>query len=314
MKISVVIAAYNASATLGRAIRSVLAQTRPADEIIVVDDGSTDTTADIVRQFGLQVRLITQPNGGVSVARNTGIQHACGDWIAFLDADDQWLPEKLAVQAAWFKQHPDICWGYGNFIPTESYGRHLKAAHPDGLTDVLFADYFDAYCRGFYAWTSVLMIRKDIFSKAGLFEPGMKRAQDNDLWFRIAYQFPKVGYIGRPLAIYHLDTPGSSTKVNVHYEFMIDLVNRHLELSKQYGRYEAFWPCIRHMVEIWIRELIWEKHYQPAKELLDRFEAYLLPRFCREVRFRLRFRRPGSIVADGYLKFKDILRGRRGQG
>jgi glycosyltransferase involved in cell wall biosynthesis len=308
MKISVVIAAYNASATLGRAIQSVLAQTRPADEIIVVDDGSTDSTADTARQFGSRVRVISQSNGGTSVARNTGIQNASGDWIAFLDADDEWLPEKLHTQEDFLDAQSEVAWGYGNFIPTSQNGTPLKAVHKNNYGNTVFEDYFVAYCRGFYAWTSILMVRKDVFAKTGLFEVGMKRAQDNDLWFRIGYQFPRVGYIGRPLAIYHQDTPGSSTKVNVQNEFMIRLVERHLELSAQYGRYEAFMPCIRHMLEVWIRELSQDGHRREAQDLMNRFGEYVLPCFRREIRFRLAIPVIGSRVTDGYLWLKDRVK------
>jgi glycosyltransferase involved in cell wall biosynthesis len=285
-----------------------LAQTRPADEIIVVDDGSADDTARVAGQFGSPVRLISQANGGASVARNTGIQNASHDWIAFLDADDEWLPEKLYLQEDFINAHPDIAWECGNFISTDRNGKLLNAVHKNNNRDTVFEDYFDAYCRGFYAWTSVLMIRKDIFAKTGLFEVGMKRAQDNDLWFRIGYQFPRVGYLGQPLAIYHQDTPGSSTKVNVQYEFMIGLVERHLKLSAQYGRYEAFLPCIRHMLEVWIRELIKNGHGRPAQDLMIRFKTYLPPRFCREIQFRLTVPVIGPTVADGYLWLKDRIR------
>ena len=98
MKISVVIPAYNAAAWIRRAVNSVLSQTRPADEIIVVDDGSTDGTGDIVRMYDGRVRLLQQANAGAAAARNTGILAATGDWIAFLDADDEWLPQKLQRQ------------------------------------------------------------------------------------------------------------------------------------------------------------------------------------------------------------------------
>jgi glycosyltransferase involved in cell wall biosynthesis len=310
MKISVVIAAYNASATIERAVRSVLAQSRRADEILVVDDGSTDGTADIVRQFGSEVRLLSQANGGASVARNTGIQNASGEWVAFLDADDEWLSEKLHLQENLFGAHSNIAWGYSNFIPTDSRGNPLKAAHGKDCGDAVFEDYFGAYCRGLYAWTSTLMIHKDVFAKAGVFEAGMKRAQDNDLWFRIAYSFPRVGYIGRPLAIYHLDTVGSSTKINIHYEFMIQLVERHLELSAQYGRYEAFLPCIRHMLEVWIRELIRDGHGREARDLMNRFGSYVSPRFCREIRFRL-MSPAASAAVDAFLKLKNRFKRQR---
>lgn len=92
--VSVVIPAYNAGEYLGRAIDSVLAQTQPAAEIIVVDDGSADNTADVAQGYGERIRFIQQENAGASVARNTGIEAAASEWIAFLDADDEWLPQK----------------------------------------------------------------------------------------------------------------------------------------------------------------------------------------------------------------------------
>jgi glycosyltransferase involved in cell wall biosynthesis len=307
MKISVVIAAYNASTTIERAVRSVLAQTRPAEETIVVDDGSTDGTADIARRFGSEVRLIVQPNGGTSIARNRGIEVATGEWIAFLDADDEWLPEKLKLQDELFCAHPDLGWGYGNFIHTNRKGTPLNAVHPNHSSDA-FEDYLHAYCRGFYAWTGTLVVHKNVFDKVGLFEAGMKRAQDNDLWFRIAYQFPRVGYVGQPLAIYHLDTPGSSTKVNVHYEFMIRLIERHLQLSVQYKRRDAFLLCARRMLEVWIRELIRDGHGREAQDLMNHFRQFLSVRFCREIQFCLAVPVVGPKMTDWYLRIKNYVR------
>jgi cellulose synthase/poly-beta-1,6-N-acetylglucosamine synthase-like glycosyltransferase len=96
--VSVVIPAYNAAATITRALGSVFGQTVPATEIIVVDDGSTDATAAVVGEFAPAVTLIQQPNGGVGAARNRGVEAARGEWIAFLDADDAWRPAKLERQ------------------------------------------------------------------------------------------------------------------------------------------------------------------------------------------------------------------------
>lgn len=318
MKISVVIAAYNASATLGRAIQSVLNQTRPADEIIVVDDGSTDGTADTARQFGSRIRLISQPNGGASVARNTGIQNACGDWIAFLDADDEWLPEKLDKQCRFLLCQPELSWCYCSLIFNHPGRKRRDSAHPiqefipEGNRDgIVFEDYLAAYSQGFFVSTITVIIRREVFEKVGLFVPGMKRAQDNDLWFRIAYQYPRIGYVGRPLAIYHLDTPASSTKINVHYEFMIQFIERHLQLSTQSGRREAFMPCIRAMLEAWIRELCQDGHRREVQDLMNRFGEYVLPCFRREIRFRLAIPVIGSRVVDVYLWLKDHIKSLR---
>ena len=99
LSISVVIPAYNAEGCVVRAVESVLAQSRPAMEVIVVDDGSRDATAAVAERFGPAVRVLRQANGGPAAARNHGVREAGGEWIAFLDADDAWLPQKLERQA-----------------------------------------------------------------------------------------------------------------------------------------------------------------------------------------------------------------------
>src|SRR5512141_2349358 len=103
-RFSVIIPAFNAATTLARAIDSVCAQSWPVHEIIVVDDGSTDDTADVARRFGDAVRLIRQRNSGVSVARNAGAAAATGDWLAFLDADDWYSPGRSKLHAAWIEE------------------------------------------------------------------------------------------------------------------------------------------------------------------------------------------------------------------
>lgn len=308
--ISVIIPAYNAASFVARALQSVLAQTRSADEIIVVDDGSQDKTADLVRTFGERVRLIRQSNAGVSAARNAGIAAAAGDWIAFLDADDEWLPDKLRLQTEHLQRNPDIQWTYGNFHQPDASGR-LKPAHALAAAQAVlsgrevFNDYFQAYLCHAYAWTSTLLVHRAVFDAAGLFEPGMKRAQDNDLWYRIAYQFPRVGYLAEPLAIYHLDTPGSSTKVNDDVEFMVRLVRRHEELSQRHNRYEAFRPCITHMLQTWIRQLLARRRYIETRRLLAEFDAYFGERFRREMRFRLFWPAVTNPAADALMHLKN---------
>jgi glycosyltransferase involved in cell wall biosynthesis len=98
--ISVIIPVYNGERYLAEAINSVFAQTTPAAQIIVVDDGSTDTTRNVADSFGDQIQYVWQPNGGAAAARNHGLSRASGDYVAFLDADDLWLPEKLTIQIA----------------------------------------------------------------------------------------------------------------------------------------------------------------------------------------------------------------------
>jgi glycosyltransferase involved in cell wall biosynthesis len=313
MKISVVIPAWNAERHIARAIRSVLAQTQPADEIIVINDGSTDGTAEAVRSFGDAVHEITQTNAGASVARNTGLAAAAGDWIAFLDADDEWRPDKLQMQKQLLGRCPHLKWAYANFVDSSRKGLNgvLPALPSTPQSHDGFDDYLDAYCRGYYAWTGTLIVHRSVFDAVGLFEPGMKRAQDNDLWFRIAYRFPQVGYIPQPLAVYHLDTPGSSTKINDQVDFMVALVERHRRLSRQHNRSEAFERCITHMLQVWIRQLAAQNRNADACVLLDRFCRELPPRFCSEIKFRLRMPSGSRRIIDLYLSAKDRLRGRR---
>src|SRR5262245_3344132 len=107
IKVSAVIPTYNCARFLGDAIRSVLQQTVPVHEVIVVDDGSTDNARDVVETFGHRVRYVFQQNRGPSGSRNTGIAEATGDWIAFLDQDDLWLPHKNATQVRAIAEHPN---------------------------------------------------------------------------------------------------------------------------------------------------------------------------------------------------------------
>jgi len=115
-KVSVVIPAYNVGDYIGRAIDSVLVQSHRADEIIVVDDGSGDKTAEVVKGYGSKVRYIRQENLGASAARNRGIHSARNRWIAFLDGDDEWFAEKLGLQVALLRNNPELSWVSGNFI------------------------------------------------------------------------------------------------------------------------------------------------------------------------------------------------------
>ncbi len=137
--ISVIIPAYNAGEYIARAIDIVLAQSRNADEIIVVDDGSTDNTSEVVAQYESKVKYIRQDNAGASVARNTGIEAATGEWIAFLDADDEWLPEKLKLQTEHLMRNGDLVWTTGNYICCVC-GKELQSPHlPPDKAGLIFS-------------------------------------------------------------------------------------------------------------------------------------------------------------------------------
>jgi glycosyltransferase involved in cell wall biosynthesis len=281
--ISVVIPAYNAAAHLERTIKSVLAQTHPADEIIVVDDGSSDDTAGVVGFFGDKVILLCQENAGASVARNTGIKTAKGDWIAFLDADDEWLPEKLQLQVEHLQRNPDLVWTMGNYICCCCEEDHRQWVYDQQRSAALLAgrqyyeDYFDSYKNGTCGCTGTMVIKKSVLFDAGLFRPGQPRMNDEDMWFRIAYRNPKIGYLTQPLTVYHQGTPGSIVKKHNQPEIVIELINRHLELAEQQGRLDAFRSVARSIAKMWIHWSWQDERIFRIRFLLKKL-GFLLPR------------------------------------
>jgi glycosyltransferase involved in cell wall biosynthesis len=285
MRISVIIPAYNAAACIERAICSVLAQSRPADEIIVVDDGSTDNTAEVVRRFADAVQLIGQANAGVSAARNAGIRAAVGDWIAFLDADDEWLPEYLKMQTELLSRNPHLVWSAGNYMTCYA-DRRAAEISPDFAETLLCGkdyidDYFDAYSKGFIGCSDTMLIRKPLLLDAGLFSVNLHIGEDIDLWWRIAYRYPAIGFVPQPGAIYHLGTPQSGSKQCVDVSVYGDFIRRHLELSDHYHRRTAFEPTVQKMLRLWIRGMLFDARDKDIRRLLKEFHA-LYPSWYRQ--------------------------------
>ena len=202
--ISAVMPAFNAERFLAEAIRSVLAQSLPPVEVIVVDDGSTDSTGEIARSFGEPVRCIRQQNAGPSAARNRGIREARGEFIAFLDADDWWLPGHLAAAARVLVAHPHLRWFCAAYeIHTADRARVIRQVYTGPLVEnAYFEDCFRAMALHGIICTDVMVIRRDVLLEAGGFHETFLRGEDRDLWFRIALRYPQIGYSRAPAAIY----------------------------------------------------------------------------------------------------------------
>jgi glycosyltransferase involved in cell wall biosynthesis len=201
--VSVVIAAYNSGRFVGQAVKSVLAQTYRPFEIVVVDDGSTDDTAEVLAGFGGGLRYVRQENGGPAAARNRGIGEASGELVAFLDADDEWHAEKLSRQwealAASPRAglvHTDV-W-YWDQTQGSRYRRTGARAESQG----------DCYPRFFWrnpVTLSTVLLRRDCLRRVGGFDESIRRpsAEDYDLWLRIARHYP-LAYLNEPLVTYRL--------------------------------------------------------------------------------------------------------------
>lgn len=193
MNISVVIPTFDRAHTLGRAINSVLKQTHPASEIIVVDDGSTDETTELLAHWP-DIQVITQSNQGVSAARNAGIMRAQGEWIAFLDSDDEWLPEKLELQTALIEQHPtfSLCHGNELWVRNGQPLKQLKKHHKQG-------GYIFENCLPLCVISpSAAMIKRSLFTEIGLFDTSLPACEDYDMWLRICAIHP-VLYVEPPI-------------------------------------------------------------------------------------------------------------------
>jgi glycosyltransferase involved in cell wall biosynthesis len=311
--VSVVIPAYNAEKYIGRAIDSVLAQTRQADEIIVVDDGSTDSTADVVQAYGDKVHFIRQKNGGASVARNTGIEAANSEWIAFLDADDEWLPGKLEKQIEHLKRNPDLLWTHSNYFTLSAVDDTQKVAFaPDCYEEFLKGELFEDYLSIHVAApirTSTVIIKKEVLVRSGLFLVGQLWSQDTDIFFRIAYRVPMVGFITEPLAAYYADVPGCITLKNLcRAEQRCDFLERHLKQAAREGRSKEFEPCARQLAAKWLRAIIYNRCFGEAGIFTDRLGYLLEPRFRTEVKLKIKFPRLATFVFAVYFRLKNVIR------
>lgn len=190
--VSVVIPAYNYARFLPAAIESVLSQTYRPLELIVVDDGSTDDTPAVVAAYGDRIRSIRKVNGGLSAARNTGIQAGQGEYFAFLDADDLWMPDKLAQQVAVFEQHPEAgCVGCGVVLVDGNLKPCGQSSHADLIGPpeqrvrkvLLRREWVGGSGSG-------ALVKRAVLERVGLFDEELTAAEDWDMWLRIVEQFP----------------------------------------------------------------------------------------------------------------------------
>ena len=202
MRVSVVIPAYNQARFVAQAVESVLAQTMPAAEVIVVNDGSTDETAAVLDQFQTPVRVLTQQNQGVSRARNAGVAASSGDAVAFLDADDAWKPNKLAAQVELLEGNPELGLVHCGVEQIDSHGQVL-GHHLDGMQGWVFEEMLLFRRSVILGGGSGVMLRRELFEELGGFDPSLSTSADWDFYFRAARRRP-VGFVPEPLLQYRL--------------------------------------------------------------------------------------------------------------
>jgi len=199
--VSVIITTFNYSDFIVSAIESVLAQTRPADEVIVVDDGSTDSTPNLVAPYVARgvVRYIQQANQGPSVARNRGIDESSGELLAFLDADDTWLASKLELQIAWLKSHPDASMVSGQMIWWHVPTDERKLVAYESMTPGRMRR--EVTVRNVVGNPSMALVRRSAIEAVGPYEPSLRWGQDWELFVRLS-RVGDIGFVSEPVIVY----------------------------------------------------------------------------------------------------------------
>lgn len=210
LKISAVIPAYNAERYVAAAVDSVLAQTYPAFEVIVVDDGSIDGTAAVLTRYGNTIRYIRQENRGEPAARNSGIRNATGDFIAFLDADDLWTPDKLQLQAEYLQAHKNCALVYSDMATFSETGTVLRSFRERFKFPFVAGKIFtQLFSRNMFGSGSVVF-RKSCVDVVGWFDESLLIGSDYEMWLRITRHF-EAGYVDKALLLYR-QHPGMSTR------------------------------------------------------------------------------------------------------
>jgi glycosyltransferase involved in cell wall biosynthesis len=227
--VSVVIATYNYGRFLPDALDSVRAQTFSDYEILVVDDGSTDDTETVIARYlaDPRIRFLRIDHLGQPAAKNTGIRHARGQYVAFLDADDRWLPTKLEKQVALFRAEPDLGVVYSRWRAIDERGRSI----PDWARPVHRGDVLGQLFRRNFVCFSSSVVRTTVFADIGCFDERIPLSIDYDLWLRIALKYP-FDYVDEPLAEYRTGHVNLSRRALERLDCIRIIMNRFLD---EYG-------------------------------------------------------------------------------
>ena len=256
--VSIIIPAYNAEQFIAATIESALAQTLKDTEVIVIDDGSKDGTARVVQTFP-NVRYVRQANGGVSSARNHGAALAQGQFLAFLDSDDIWHPDKLRQQVQALGQHPDSVFSRTAFTHEDVDEQRIrKGAERQDAPHRIIPDLLPSFLHPYFA-TSTVMVRKSAFDEAGGFDTSLRIAEDVDFYLRVLAKAPHVVYMSETLVF----------KRPVEGSLGDDSAAGYVQLLKVYDRFLAQHPQARaDLGEATVNEAYYRLHMALARSHL----------------------------------------------
>ncbi|MGY5450738.1 glycosyltransferase family 2 protein [Agarivorans sp. MS3-6] len=264
--VSIIMPAYNAAAFIGKAIDSILNQGFSDYQIIVVDDGSKDHTLEVLEQYADDITLITQANGGASKARNTGIKAATGEFIAFLDSDDLWRTQKLALQVDAMQKNPNwvACYTETSYKADEE-----RNVQDERISATLVGKSLQQVFLHPYLVTSSFMVRREILAKVGGFDESLKTAEDIDLYLRVAEQ-GVIGQVQKSL-VWKADIEGSLGSLLSSYQDNLDVVDAFLARQAETEQWRSLVGKVKAKIFFdWGKDLLWDQQAYPAFKVLSR--------------------------------------------
>jgi glycosyltransferase involved in cell wall biosynthesis len=227
--VDIIIPAYNAARFLPSALDSVIAQTYESWRILLVDDGSTDNTEKLVATYsarlGSKLKYIKQPNGGLPAARNTALRHASAEFLALLDADDVWLPQRLAKTLNAFAGAPQVGLVYGFISRVDMQGalietHNARKKHEQGrIASHIYRRTIDLPC-------PTITFRKECIEAVGLFDESLRATEDRDLWLRIAQRY-EVRLVPEVIALYRVSANAMTTDPERMLRAQLQFIEKH---------------------------------------------------------------------------------------
>ncbi len=312
--ISVIIPAFNSASTIIRAINSVLCQTVQLTEIIIVDDGSTDQTLSTINDLkvscAVSIKVISITNSGPGNARNIASEHAQGEWLAFIDSDDVWLPDKIQRQIELLNTNPTVEICYSNYYTGNNKNKELHNTGINNSSKLIsntnISDYFTLLKKGFFALTSTVLVKKSLFDQSGKF--ALYRAgEDTDLWCRIGLLGVPVLYDNTPLTIYSEDSPKNFAR-RLYLPERITQLNSLYQLAVDKGKEREFFPVARILTLEAINQLKYQKRYSEVAGFLDDLNLPFTRRFILEEKLKAGSPHIMGNIIPAYHKIKNMFR------
>ena len=334
IKFSIIVPLYNKADYVRKALESILTQSYTNYEVVVVDDGSTDGSLDVVRDFvrndGMsllrlneplslndgRLKILTQSNSGVAVARNNGVTASVGEYVCFLDADDWWEPTFLEEMDKLIREYPDAGLFATNYVYYKPGKTHVALKLGRG-----YMNYPVAYLHGeMPVWTGAACMPRCVFDEMGGFPVGIKLGEDFLLWAKTALQYP-VAFCEKPLAYYNNDVPPSLRATrNLHapqYHKLFNLgelekiINHRFDiLNPQY----AMWHTLldKHRVDELMDYWLSDEYHDAAAEELKKVDWSKQPRKSKPMyempiwflRAKRRFMRVGSAIKQSLIRLR----------